>query len=60
MKLLIDIDEGDYKWIKNHANTINEERIANGIPIKDEVIIATLLSLATDKAYKPELEGSEV
>lgn len=55
MKLIIDIDENDYKWIKNHVNTINEQRIANGIPIKDEVIIATLLSLATDKDYKPEL-----
>ena len=33
MKLIIDIDENDYKWIKNHVNTINEQRIANGIPL---------------------------
>lgn len=52
MKLIIDIPQGDYEWIKHHVYTINEQRIANGIPIKDEVIIATLLSLATDKDYK--------
>ena len=33
MKLIIDIDEGDYKWIKNHVYTINEQRIANGTPL---------------------------
>ena len=33
MKLIIDIDENDYKWIKNHVNTINEQRIANGTPL---------------------------
>lgn len=33
MKLIIEIDEGDYKWIKNHVNTINEQRIANGTPL---------------------------
>ena len=33
MKLIIDIDEGDYKWIKDHVMTVNEQRIANGIPL---------------------------
>ena len=29
----------------------------NGIPLKDEVMIATLMSLVTDKDYKPKLDG---
>ena len=33
MKLIIDIPEGDYLWIKNHVMTINESRIANGTPL---------------------------
>ena len=33
MKLIIDIDEGDYKWIKDHVMTVNEQMIANGIPL---------------------------
>ena len=35
MKLIIDIDEGDYKWIKDHVMTVNEQRIANGILLDD-------------------------
>ena len=33
--------------------------IKNGIPLKDEVMIATLMSLVTDKDYKPNLEGEQ-
>lgn len=35
MKLIIDISEGDYKWIKDHVMTVNEQRIANGTPLDD-------------------------
>ena len=33
MKLVIDIPQGDYEWIKHHAMTILEERVANGTPL---------------------------
>ena len=33
MKLIIDISYGDYEWLKHHAMTILEERVANGTPL---------------------------
>lgn len=60
MKLIVDIDEDYFKIInKNGASNYPEEVIKNGIPIKDEVMLATLLSLVTDKDYKPKLEGEQ-
>lgn len=58
MKLIIEIDEEEYKRAKNGNSRVNAMRkaIANGIPLKDEVMIATLMSLVTDKDYKPNLE----
>ena len=29
-KIVIDIPLGDYKWIKNHVMTVNEQMIASG------------------------------
>ena len=29
-KIVIDIPLGDYKWIKNHVMTVNEQAIASG------------------------------
>ena len=65
MKLIIDIDDKRIEGIKLLAKEQNiatpyptlEQIIANGIPLKDEVMIATLMSLVTDKDYKPKLEG---
>jgi len=49
MKLIIDISEGDYKWIKDHVMTVNEQRIANGIPLDD-------LRAEIDAIYKEDME----
>ena len=64
IKLIVEIDEETYNDIqsrdwKNGELVFSEEwkAIHNGIPLKDEVMIATLMSLVTDKDYKPKLEG---
>lgn len=62
MKLIIDIPEEAYNGIKmgmRNRDDMREigEAIENGIPLKDEVMIATLMSLVNDKDYKPNLEG---
>lgn len=66
MKLIIDISQEDYNGIchltKEQLNVLPIEvaetlmLIKHGIPLKDEVMLATLMSLVTDKDYKPKLE----
>ena len=65
MKLIIDIPEDIQSTIESDE-FINREQLAvlqmhilNGIPLKDEVMLATLLSLVADKDYKPKLEGEK-
>ena len=60
MKLIIDIDEELYRAYKDRPPMLGDtgmdmiaQAIANGIPLKDEVMLATLMSLVTDKDYKP-------
>ena len=68
MKLIIDIPETQYNIMDlkilclgriPYKGIIRHSIIAiqNGIPLKDEVMLATLMSLVTDKDYKPKLEG---
>lgn len=68
MKLIIDIDEEVKQTFDNAKNedlygnyydynSLIGKAIQNGIPLKDKVIIATLMSLVTDKDYKPKLDG---
>ena len=67
MKLIIDIDDETYNDIqsrdwKNGVFSEEWKAIHNGIPLKDEVMLATLMSLVTDKDYKPNYlieEGEE-
>lgn len=70
MKLIIDIPEKDYEIFKELTpHYIDfmyhgaDERLIlatrDGIPLKDEVMLATLMSLVTDKDYKPKLEGEK-
>lgn len=64
MKLIIDIDEETYNDIqsrdwKNGVFSEEWKAIHNGIPLKDEVMLATLMSLVTDKDYKPKSEGEQ-
>ena len=65
MKLIIEINETDYRQIRAFDEGVTAyqltlrlyDAVSNGIPLKDEVMIATLMSLVTDKDYKPNLEG---
>ena len=70
MKLIIDIDDSLYDAIqtKFYVNGMRSGKtllqkliviIRKGIPLKDEVMFATLLSLVADKNYKPKLEGEQ-
>ena len=65
MKLIIDIDDEEYNRFKEAeikgyvSRQIPISTILNGIPLKDEVMLATLLSLVADKDYKPKLEGEQ-
>ena len=64
MKLIIDIPDEAYNDIqsrdwKNGVFSEEWKAIHNGIPLKDEVMLATLLSLVADKNYKPKLEGEK-
>jgi len=58
MKLIIDIPEGDYLWIKNHVMTINESRIANGIPL--DKIRAEVLSIGGYGEYRELMPYSKL
>lgn len=67
MKLIVDIPEKTYNSVRDNilfAQEIDSDvkweltsAIVNGIPLKDETMIATLMSLVTDKDYKPKLDG---
>jgi len=64
MKLIIEIPEEKYKTIQDgmYCGMLDADLyrdIKNGIPLKDEVMLATLLSLVADKDYKPKLEGEK-
>ena len=67
MKLIIDINDNEYIGIKEYPDNVTSypvtihlyDAVRNGVPLKDEVMLATLLSLVADKDYKPKLEGEQ-
>ena len=67
MKLIIDIVDDDYNRINSYSDGKTfypitarlYKAVKGGIPLKDEVMLATLMSLVTDKDYKPNLEGEQ-